>query len=103
MKDFLEILESYALVRLLLTQEPHIAELTHLELEGGSEAEALEAEALDRAEEDLRSLLDELVSLLPGRNRRAALELLDRVLERGEHYWIETGHGYSGRYGLPDA
>jgi len=95
MKDFLEMLECYALVRLLLTQEPHIAELNRLELVGGAETEAREAEVLDRAENDLKVLLDELIGLLPpGRDgRNAAVEFLDAVLLRLTDDWMS----HSGR------
>ena len=87
-ENFLDAVESYAMLRLLLTQEPHIADLSRPELVGGAPlAEARKAEVLVAVEADREVLLDELVSLLPHGDRRAALQLLDRVLDHIEAYW----------------
>lgn len=99
-ENFLDAVECYAMLRLLLTQEPHIAALSQTELEGGAQSQARERHVLDRAEEDLKVLIGEILSLLPPApdRREIALGLLDRVLLRLRDGWLKAARRRGGTW-----
>lgn len=84
--DVLETLESYVVIRVLLTQEPRLCELKRLALEDGPAPETRIQEILDQVEEDLETVVQELLSLLPeGPDQEAAaVRLLQRAFARIE-------------------